>query len=121
LATGIPQALERKKQAVIIRRHMQNSRFIRSKIRVEWLDQNHWLQGTVGSDYDFIARVLPEQSETGINGSRTDTFILWDSHDKDSRARPIADYYDGWRIPPADEITGLIKLIISRLEEEREK
>ena len=100
---------------------MEKSRFTKARIKVEWLDQNHWLQGTVGSDYDFIARVLPDRSESGINGSRTDTFILWNSRDKDSGARPIAEYYDKWRtLPEGEEITELVELIVSRLEEERE-
>ena len=91
-------------------------------VKIEWLDQNHWLQGTVGNDYDFIARVLPEKSVLGVNGGRTDTFILWNSRDRDSRARPIAEYYDHWRITPEDgRTTEIVQSIISRLEQEREK
>ena len=98
---------------------MQKSQFTKSDIRIEFLNQEHWLRGEVDGDYDFIAKVLPEPSEDGIGGGRIAALLVWNSRDKQSGAEPIIEYAHGWQIRPEDEETvRLLELLVSRLEEE---
>ena len=96
--------------------------YTKKDIKVEWLDHEHWLQGNIGSDYDFIAKVLPEASKFGMNGGRVVSFVMWNSRDKQSGALPVAEYYGDWTIKPEDEeISQLLELVTSRLEDEQEQ
>jgi len=98
---------------------MKKAHYTKADIKVEWLDQKRWLQGTVGTDYDFIAKVSAKMSKFGISSGRVVTFVLWNSHDKEAGAMPIAEYYGDWTIQPENEKnTALVELIVSRLEEE---
>ena len=100
---------------------MKKLQFTKTDINVEWLNQEHWLRGAISADYDFIAKVLPEKSEFGMGGSRVVSFVLWNSRDKEAGALPVAEYYGNWTIQPEDETAAeLVRLIVSRLEEEQE-